>query len=242
MPELSHAEAHRIARSRGPVRWVWTVLRLTVFPTLRFLLGMRVIGADNVPSTGAAVIAPNHKSKWDPFVLGAALPRPACGMGKAEAFQGLAGRFLLATGSFPVRRGESDEEALVTARTALARGDLLAVFPEGTLYRDGASLGQPKRGAARLAIEGGVPIIPVAIVGLDKRRLPLPRRVQVSFGKPIPVADLEASPDHAALLTDTVVWPRLEEEYHRLHARPGMIVAGLAAVGLGVLVHRHRSR
>lgn len=242
MGELANEEAHRIARERGHLPWVWTVLRLTLFPVLRVVLGMRVIGADNVPRTGAAVIAPNHKSYWDPFVLGAALPRPACGMGKAEVFQGLPGKFLLATGGFPVRRGESDEEALITARTVLARGDLLAVFPEGTLHRDGATLGQPKRGAARLAIEGGAPVIPVAMVGLDKRRFHLPRRVQVSFGEPIPVADLAASPDHAAALTETMVWPRLEEEYHRLRARPGLIAAGLAAVGLGIAIKRHRSR
>ena len=238
MTELTNAQAHRIARERGFVPWVYRVLEFTLFPLLRLVFGLRVLGADNVPKSGAALIAPNHKSYWDGFVLAAALPRRACAMGKAEAFRGLQGRFILALGGFPVRRGESDAEAMITARTVLARGDLLVVFPEGTLYRDAATLGPPKRGAARLAIESGAPLVPVAIVGLDKRRLHLPRSVQVSFGEPISVADLEASPDAAGEITDNVVWPSLEREYHRLRARPGLIAAGIAAVGLGIALKR----
>ena len=106
------------------------------------------------------VIVPNHKSFWDAFFVAACLTRRVHFMGKAELFEGRKGRLLLALGGFPVKRGESDAEALDTARAVLARGDILALFPEGTRVRDPEALGTPKRGAARLAIEAGAPADP----------------------------------------------------------------------------------
>jgi 1-acyl-sn-glycerol-3-phosphate acyltransferase len=236
---LSHEQAHEIAR-RGPSKLAYFITMLSLAPILRTLFSMRVSGAENVPATGPAVIVPNHKSFWDGFFIAVCLRRRVHFMGKAELFQGRWGRLLLALGGFPVKRGESDQQALDTARAVLDRGDILALFPEGTRVRDPEALGTPKRGAARLAIEAGAPLIPTAITGTEKRRWPLPRRVQVAFGEPIPVDQLRATPEDAGRVTNEDVWPTISEEYQRLRARPGLIAAGLAAAGVVYAVRRSR--
>jgi 1-acyl-sn-glycerol-3-phosphate acyltransferase len=241
MARLDNAEAHEVAR-QGPGRFAYWLVRLLLMPVLRLLFTMRVTGRDNVPAKGPVVIAPNHKSFWDAFFISAVLPRRIYFMGKSELFEGRAGRLLLALGGFPVRRGASDAEAIETALAILRRGDALALFPEGTRVADPEALGTPRKGAARLAIEGGAPIVPTALTGTEKRRWPLPRRVQVSFGEPIPVAGLEATPEDAGRLIDEAVWPVISEDYRRLRARPGLIAAGLAAVGIGFAVRRYRKR
>jgi 1-acyl-sn-glycerol-3-phosphate acyltransferase len=144
----------------------------------------------------------------------------------------------LRLGAFPVRRGGSDTEALDTSRAILARGDVLALFPEGTRVRD-EGLGTPKRGAARLAIEAGAPLVPATITGTEKRRWPLPRKVRIAFGTPVSVDGLEATPEDAATAIGTA-WPQVTEEYARWQNRPGLVAAGLAAVGLGALIVRKR--
>src|SRR6185503_17566378 len=110
-------------------------------------------GADHIPREGAAVIAPNHKSFYDSFFLALATPRPMRFMAKNELIAPWYGAYLVRLGAFPVRRGESDEEALETAREILRQGGLLALFPEGTRVRDPGELGEPRRGAGRLALE-----------------------------------------------------------------------------------------
>ena len=238
---MSNAEAHEVAR-RGPGRIAYLFVRVVLMPLLRVVFAMRVSGAENVPAKGPVVIAPNHKSFWDAFFIAASLKRRIYFMGKSELFEGRAGRLLIALGAFPVRRGESDADAVETALAILRRGDALALFPEGTRVRDPEELGRPKKGAARLAIEGGAPIVPTALTGTERRRHHLPRRVQVSFAEPIPVSTLRATPEDAAGLIDDAVWPVITEDYRRLRARPGVIAAGVAAVGLGYAVHRFRHR
>ena len=144
-----------------------------------------------------------------------------------------------------MRRGQADEDALETARVILEQDGLLALFPEGTRIRDPENLGHPRRGAGRLALETGAPLVPCAITGTEKifrGGFPVPRRVQVAFAEPIPVADLAASPDAAATLVSDTLWPEVEGEYRRLRARPTLIAAGLAALGIGGLLARRRRR
>ena len=240
MTDLTHEEAHQIARAKGANPFLYGLLMIILKPVLRLVFRMHISGVENVPATGPVVIAPNHKSFYDSFFIAVALKRRVHFMGKAELFVGLRGRLFLALGGFPVKRGESDSEAIATAQAILARGDILSLFPEGTRVRDPEALGTPKRGAARLAIEAGAPMVPAAITGTEKRKLPLPRRVQVSFGEAIPVGHLAATPEDAASLIDGAVWPAVTEDYARLKARPGVIAAGLAAAGLGYALYRRR--
>jgi 1-acyl-sn-glycerol-3-phosphate acyltransferase len=245
--EWGAAEAHRLARDKGVSRPLYAVVRGVVVPVFRVYFHMHVAGSDNVPTAGAVIIAPNHKSFFDAFFVAACTSRRIRFMGKAELFEGRHGRLLVRLGAFPVRRGETDEEALETARVLLAKGEALALFPEGTRVRDPGSLGTPRRGAARLALETGAPLVPTAITGTEHLflgPLPLPRRVQVAFAAPIPVEALdEPTPEAASELLEDQLWPQVEGEFRRLYARPGLIVAGLAAVGIaGAVLARRRRR
>ena len=166
-------------------------------------------------------------------------------MGKNELFEGRAGKLLIRLGAFPVRRGSSDAEAIETARQILLDGGLLALFPEGTRVRDPTILGQPHKGAARLALETGATVIPCAITGTEKLfagPLPRPGRVRVSFGEPIELAPTEPTPEAAAELVDERLWPEVERQRERLLTHPGVIAAGLAALGIGAGVAARRRR
>ncbi len=245
MPALSHVQAHQFAREGRLSTVRYHLIRWLMIPFMRVWFRLRISGGEHIPASGAAVIAPNHKSFYDPFFIAAATPRRIRFMGKSELFRGRHGRLLLALGAFPVKRGESDAEAVETARIILEQGGLLMLFPEGTRVRDPDLLGAPKRGAARLALETGAPLIPTAITGTEQLFLgpfPKPRRVQVAIGEPIPVADLPATPETAGRLIDDAVWPEVEREYGRLRARPGLIAAGLAAAGLGIAIQQRRRR
>jgi 1-acyl-sn-glycerol-3-phosphate acyltransferase len=244
---MSNEEAHRLAREKGVSRWLYALVRGTVAPLFRVYFRMHVSGAEWIPSEGAAIVAPNHKSFWDSFFIGVCTRRHVRFMAKTELIQARYGRLLVRLGAFPVRRGQADEDALETARVVLRQGGLLALFPEGTRVRDPDNLGHPRRGAGRLALETGAPLVPCAIAGTEKifrGGFPVPRRVQVAFSPPIPVSELAATPDSAATLVSDTLWPEVEGEYRRLRARPTLIAAGLAALGIGggLLVRRKRRR
>ena len=187
---MTNEEAHRLAREKGVSRPLYAAVKGVVKPALRTYFRMHVSGAEHVPGEGAAIVAPNHKSFWDSFFIAVCTRRHLRFMAKTELIEARYGRLLVRLGAFPVRRGESDEDALETARTILRQGGLLALFPEGTRIRDPDELGHPKRGAGRLALEEGAPIVPAAITGTEKLFLgpfPKPRRVQVAFAPPIEV-------------------------------------------------------
>ena len=239
---FTHEEAHRLARSKGSNPVLYFLVRLLLIPLMRLAFGLTATGTENIPAKGPVVIAPNHKSFWDAFFIAAVVRRRLHFMGKAELFKGWRGRLFVALGGFPVLRGTSDAEAIETSRAILERGDVLALFPEGTRVPDPEKLGIPRRGATRLAIETGAVIVPTAITGTEKRRWHLPRRVRIAFGEPVPVTDLSPTPEHAGLLLEQTVWPSISEDYHRLRARPGVVAAGLAALGIGYALHRRRRR
>lgn len=233
---MTNQEAHRLARERGVSRPLYALVRAVLVPLLRGYFRMRISGAEHIPRTGAAIIAPNHKSFWDSFFVAVATPRHLRFMGKSELFEGLWGRLLVRLGAFPVRRAQADQDALETARQILGQGGLLALFPEGTRVRDPDSLGAPRRGAGRLALETGAPLVPAALSGTDRLfagPFPRPKRVQVAFAEPIAVSELPATPRAAEELIEDRVWPEVEQEFRRMRARPGLIAAGVAALGLG---------
>jgi 1-acyl-sn-glycerol-3-phosphate acyltransferase len=217
-------------------RPLYLVVKALLGPFLRVWYRLGIAGAEHIPASGAAIIAPNHKSLYDSFFIAMATRRHLRFMGKSELFEGPFGRLLVRLGAFPVRRGTSDQEALETARTVLRQGGLLSLFPEGTRVRDPDTLGSPRRGAGRLAIEASAPLVPCAITGTERLFIgpfPRPGRVQVAFTAPIAPAELEATPEAAAELIEGQVWPEVEREWRRLRARPGLIAAALAALGLG---------
>jgi 1-acyl-sn-glycerol-3-phosphate acyltransferase len=214
---------------------LYAFVRLLATLLLRLWFRLRVIGAEHVPAEGAVIVAPNHKNFLDAFFVGLAVRRHVRFMAKVELFRGPMGWLFLRLGAFPVRRGEADSEAVETARSILAGGGLLVVFPEGTRVEEPDALGSPHHGAGRLALESGAPIVPAAITGtshLWRGALPKRRRVQLAFLPAVPPHRSEDR-DEISELIDERVWPAVREEYGRLRASPGMIASGLAALDLG---------
>ena len=247
VPVVTNEEAHRLARETGVSRPLYAIVRAVVVPFMRTWFRLRVTGVEHVPRAGRAIVAPNHKSFWDSFFIAAGTRRQLRFMAKTELIEARYGKLLVRLGAFPVRRGQSDADALETARVVLEQGGLLALFPEGTRVRDPDELGHPRRGAGRLALETGAPLVPCAIVGTERLFLgpfPKPRRVQVAFAEPIAVAHLAATPEAATGLVEQTLWPSVEGEFHRLRARPTLIAAGLAALGIGggLLVRQRTGR
>jgi 1-acyl-sn-glycerol-3-phosphate acyltransferase len=244
---VTNEQAHRLARENGVSRPLYAFVRSVVTPLFRAYFRMQISGREHVPTEGAAIVAPNHKSFWDSFFIGICVKRHLRFMAKTELIEARYGPLLVRLGAFPVRRGESDADALETARTILRQGGLLALFPEGTRIRDPDELGDPKRGAGRLALESRAPLVPAAITGTENLfagPFPKPRRVQVAFAPPIPVAELAASPEAAGEVVEAILWPTVEGEFRRLKAREGLVAGGIAALGVGggLLVRQRRRR
>jgi 1-acyl-sn-glycerol-3-phosphate acyltransferase len=232
---MTDEQAHELARKRG-TSWVYEFARFLLAPVAAVWYRMTVTGVQHVPAEGPAIIAPNHKSMFDPFFVGLATQRPLHFMAKSELFKGRSARLLSGLGAFPVRRGTADPEALETARIHLEQGRVLALFPEGTRFRDPDALKTPRRGAGRLAIEAQAPIVPCAITGTDRlfaRGIPRPVKIRVAFAPAISPADLEATPEAAGELVETQVWPEVEREFKRLRATPGLVAALVAALTAG---------
>jgi 1-acyl-sn-glycerol-3-phosphate acyltransferase len=234
---MDYEEAQEIARRRGVNRPLYEFVRFVLLPIAKVWYRFSVTGADNVPKEGPVIVAPNHKSFYDSFFVGLATRRPLHFMAKVELFEGRSARFLSGLGAFPVRRGTADPVALETARIHLEKGRVLAMFPEGTRYREPDTLKAPRRGVGRLAIEEQAPIVPCAITGTEKLFIggwfPKPVRVQVAFAPAVTPAQLEATPAAAAELIEEQVWPEVEREFRRLRARQGVIAALIAALGAG---------
>lgn len=242
---MTTEEAHRLAREKGVSGPLYAVVRALLTPPLRVWFRMRISGRGHIPAEGPAILAPNHKSFYDSFFLALATPRHLRFMGKVELFDGRKAGLLIRLGAFPVRRGEADTEALATARWLLETGELVAIFPEGTRVRDPGALGSPRRGAGRLALESGAPMVPAAITGTENLfagPLPKPSRVQIAFAEPIPVAEIASSPEDAGRLVEEMLWPEVETQFGRLRARPTLAAAALAALGLGGGIALRRRR
>jgi len=162
-------------------------------PFLRTVYRLRAEGVENLPGTGGFVIAANHSSNFDPWPLAAPLfPRRYLRfMAKSELYWWPLGRLIDAIGGFPVKRGQRDLESIATAVRLARGGHAVAMFPEGTRQKKGLRKrfqAQAHSGAARIALEAGVPLVPAAIAGTD--RLSRLARLRVRYGPPIPLADL----------------------------------------------------
>ncbi len=163
----------------------WKVGRVTIHPLFKTLARVKVYGKENVPVEGGCVLACNHFSWVDPPVLAIGSPRNVYFMAKVEAHRvpGL-GSLIRAFGTFPVRRGESDREAVRTMRRVVAEGKALGLFAEGTRQLSGVP-GVVQAGAAMVAIQEGVPIVPAAIHGSQTWRIGNFHPVSIAWGKPM---------------------------------------------------------
>src|SRR5436305_11624217 len=198
---MGHDQLHTRARTRGVNRPVYWLVRAVLQPFFHLYFRMRRIGREHIPAKGPVIVAANHRSFLDPFVIGTMARRPMYYVAKKELFKRRWQAWLLnALGAFPVNRGGQDEEMIETAKAILRRGDIVLIFPEGTRTRPG-SLGKTKRGVGRLAPESGAPIVPVAVIGTEDVRRGWrirPRKVRLRAGRPLSFPRAEkASPQLA---------------------------------------------
>lgn len=177
---------HERARKRDPDP-MYEIVR-TVTTTIAYgFYRMRPIAAELVPSNGPVILAPNHFSFYDHFFLGAAMRRKVRFMAKSQMFKPPLQFIYEHGGVFPVRRGQRDDEAFITAKAILRRDGAVAMYCEGGRSRTGDLAERAKPGIGRLALESGAPIVPVAIHGSAKvrnwKRLQFPK-ITVMYGDP----------------------------------------------------------
>lgn len=209
-----------------------------VFLTPFFLVYFRYArtGREHARLKGGLIVASNHRSFLDPFAIGGCLPwaRPMNYVAKIELFERRwQGWVLSRLGAFPIRRGESDEEAMETARRIVERGGAVCIFPEGTRIRRG-TLANPKRGVGRLALQTGAPVIPTAVLGTEHVRRGWrirPRKVKVRLGRAMtfPRAE-EPSPALAETVTARI-WPNVLLQWEDLGGLPPMRRAAVIGAG-----------
>jgi glycerol-3-phosphate dehydrogenase (NAD(P)+) len=195
----------RRALSKGVNRVLYWSARAVLVPFFLVYLRLNRIGREHLPRSGPLLLAANHRSFLDPFVIGTLVRRPVYYMAKRELFEPRLQAWLLnALGAFPVDRGAGDQDAMATAREILMRGDCVVIFPEGTRTRRGP-LGEPHRGVGRLALETGAPVAPVAVIGTEHVRRGWrirPRKVRLRVGRPLQFPTVaEPSPKLAAAMT-----------------------------------------
>ncbi|MFR1518222.1 MAG: lysophospholipid acyltransferase family protein [Clostridia bacterium] len=143
---------------------------------------VRVIGLDKMPAEGGLLVAANHESMLDMFMIGYRVPRYIKWMAKEELFHNkLVAKFLTACGAYPVKRSTRDVSAARTTFEMLEKGEPVGIFPQGTRSKGTGRAHKAKHGVAKFAVEAGVPVQPVAIWG----KIRLFGRVYVRFGDPI---------------------------------------------------------
>jgi 1-acyl-sn-glycerol-3-phosphate acyltransferase len=198
---------------------VYLLLGVLTGPPVKLLFRLRASGREHLPREGGYVLSANHISNFDPWPLGLPLfPRRQLRfMAKVELFRSPLWPILKTAGAFKVRRGEGDEEAIATAVRLAREGEVVVIFPEGTRREKGLVKKfepRPHTGAARVALEARVPLIPAAIAGTDRIRRLGPLRV--AYGPPVPLDDLRDGDQREAARVGT---QRLMDAIGELEAR-----------------------
>jgi 1-acyl-sn-glycerol-3-phosphate acyltransferase len=200
-PDFDIRNRKRFYFHATPLRRLVVFLARWVF---RLFMKLEVSGLENLPREGAAIVAANHVTSFDVFPMQLSLPRPIFFMGKAELFRWPVLEAVYRNmGAFPVFRGEKDQWAIEHAGRVLANGQILGMFPEGTRSQ-GKGLAVAKTGSARLALEAGCPIVPMAIAGSDEFFRHFPRRTRVTVRLLPPLAP--TADDTPITLTERVMF------------------------------------
>jgi 1-acyl-sn-glycerol-3-phosphate acyltransferase len=175
---------HKRSREREP-DWVYELVRVVTSLYAYTFLRVRAISTEKVPGSGPVILAPNHFSFMDHFLMGCYIRRKVRFMAKSQLFKRPMQFIYTHGGVFPVRRGARDEETFITAENVLARGGAITMYCEGGRSRTGKLATEAKRGIGRLALETGAPIVPIAIHGSSRirnwKRLQFPK-VTVQYG------------------------------------------------------------
>jgi 1-acyl-sn-glycerol-3-phosphate acyltransferase len=214
----------------------WFLKRIVLGPILKTLFRPWVRGLEHVPESGGAIFASNHLSFSDSIFLPLMVPRRITFLAKSDYFtgRGIKGRltagFFKGVGQLPVDRsgGRASEAALHTGLRVLRRGDCLGIYPEGTRSPDGR-LYRGKTGVARMALEGKVPVLPVAMIGTDRvqpigRKIPNIGRVGIVIGEPLDFSRYEGMEGDRFVLrsiTDEIMYELMKlsgQEYTDMYA------------------------
>jgi 1-acyl-sn-glycerol-3-phosphate acyltransferase len=219
---------HDWSRTHDP-GWVYELVRLILTPIAVLLYRTRAISTPNVPADGPVILAPNHFSNMDHFFAAVYLRRKVRFMAKSQLFgQNRVLDYIFRVGGvFPVRRGHRDAETFITAHSILDRGGCVLIYAEGGRSRTGG-LGEPKPGVGRLALESGVPVVPVAIHGSQGvrswRRLSFPK-ITVQFGEPVSFERVERPSREEQLRAATEIFDRVKAMYGPLEEQGRSSVA-----------------
>jgi 1-acyl-sn-glycerol-3-phosphate acyltransferase len=234
------------ARERGVDPLVYWMVRGLLQPFFHLYFRMSRIGREHIPAEGPVILAANHRSFLDPFVIGCMVRRPCYFVAKRELFGNRLQAWILnALGAFPIDRGNADADAMGTARAILERGDVVVIFPEGTRIRPGG-LGRPKRGVGRLALETGAAVVPVAVIGTETVRRGWrirPHKVRIRAGRALHFPIVEnPSPQLAGAVTDRL-WPMVALQWEWLGGlapirRAAVIATGAAGAGVAAALER----
>ena len=175
----------------------WLLKYVLLGPLLRLLYRPKVAGLEHIPAHGPAILASNHLSFSDSFFLPLVCPRRITFLAKADYFNGrgikgfFTRMFFTGVGQVPIDRsgGSASDDAIATGMRILGEGKLLGIYPEGTRSPDGR-LYRGKTGVARMALEAGVPVIPVAMIDTDRiqpigSKMPKIMRVGIKIGEPL---------------------------------------------------------
>src|SRR4051812_43971311 len=231
---MEHASLHARAREKGVNPLMYWLIRGSLQPFFHLYFRLSRIGREHIPASGPVILASNHRSFLDPFIIATAARRPLYYVAKEELFRNrFTGWLLNHLGAFPVRRGKGDTDMIATAKEILNRGDSVLIFPEGTRIRPGA-LGRPRRGVGRLALETGAPVVPVAIIGTEAIRKGWrirPHKVRVRVGRSLTFPQVpNASPQLAAAVTDRI-WPNVMLQWEWLGGLPPLRRAAVVGAG-----------
>ena len=231
---MDHDSLHRRARERGVNPLVYWIARAVLQPFFHIYFRYSRIGREHIPSKGPVIIASNHRSFLDPFVIGTMAKRPMYYVAKSELFIWRWQSWILgALGAFPVVRGNGDADMIETAKVILERGDIVLMFPEGTRIRPG-SLGTPRRGVGRLALETGAPVVPMALIGTEAVRRGWrvrPHKVRIRAGRPLTFPHVsEPSPALATAVTERI-WPCVMLQWEWLGGLPPVRRAAIIGAG-----------